>query len=104
MDDLVRRGKVIYWGFAEWRLEKIEKCLQICGQRLEKPKSSQPQYNMLQRNIEAQIIPLCHKAGIGQVVFSPLAQGVLTGKDRPNQACPADIRAQDSRRNHFIKK
>src|SRR5438477_525898 len=72
MDDLIRRGKVLYWGFSEWPVEEIEKCLQICGaQHLEKPKSSQPQYNMLQRSIESQIMPLSHKAGIGQVVFSP---------------------------------
>ena len=62
MHDLIRRGKVIYWGFSEWPVEQIEKGLQICGtQRLEKPKSSQPQYNMLQRGIETQVMPLCHK-------------------------------------------
>ena len=105
MHDLIRRGKVIYWGFSEWPVEQIEKGLQICGtQRLEKPKSSQPQYNMLQRGIETQVMPLCHKAGIGQVVFSPLAQGVLTGKYSPGQAFPADSRAADSRQNLFIKK
>src|SRR5215212_9328007 len=105
MDDLVRRGKVIYWGFSEWPVEQIEKCLQICGaNRLEKPKSSQTQYNMLQRYIEPQIMPLCDKAGIGQVVFSPLAQGVLTGKYWPGQPFPADSRAADSRQNLFIKK
>ena len=105
MDDLIRRGKVLYWGFSEWPVEEIEKCLQICGaQHLEKPKSSQPQYNMLQRSIESQIMPLCHKAGIGQVVFSPLAQGVLTGKYWPGQPFPADSRAADNRQNLFIKK
>ena len=105
MHDLIRRGKVLYWGFSEWPVEQIEKCLQICGSaRLEKPKSSQPQYNMLQRSIEAQIMPHCDKAGIGQVVFSPLAQGVLTGKYRPGQPFPTDSRAADSRQNLFIKK
>ncbi|HEV8605001.1 MAG TPA: aldo/keto reductase family protein [Tepidisphaeraceae bacterium] len=105
MDDMIRRGKVIYWGFSEWQEEQISKCLQICAEAgLEKPKSSQPQYNMLQRYIEPQIFPLCHKAGIGQVVFSPLAQGVLTGKYWPGQQFPADSRAADSRQNLFIKK
>jgi len=105
MHDLIHRGKVLYWGFSEWPVEQIEKCLQICGSnRLEKPKSSQPQYNMLQRYIEPQVMPLCYKAGIGQVVFSPLAQGVLTGKYWPGQPFPADSRAADSRQNLFIKK
>jgi voltage-dependent potassium channel beta subunit len=105
MDDLIRRGKVIYWGFSEWQVEQIANCLQICAEAgLEKPKSSQPQYNMLQRYIEPQIFPLCNKAGIGQVVFSPLAQGVLTGKYWPGQQFPADSRAADSRQNLFIKK
>ncbi len=105
MTDLIRRGKVIYWGFSEWPVEQIANALQICAERrLEKPKSSQPQYNMLARGIESQVMPLCQKAGIGQVVFSPLAQGVLTGKYWPGQAFPADSRASDSRQNLFIKK
>jgi voltage-dependent potassium channel beta subunit len=105
MTDLIRRGKVIYWGFSEWPVEQIANALQICAERrLEKPKSSQPQYNMLARGIESQVMPLCAKAGIGQVVFSPLAQGVLTGKYWPGQAFPADSRASDSRQNLFIKK
>jgi voltage-dependent potassium channel beta subunit len=105
MNDLIRNGKVIYWGFSEWPVEQIGEALQICAENgLEKPKSSQPQYNMLQRYIEPQIMPLCHKAGIGQVVFSPLAQGVLTGKYWPGQPFPADSRAADSRQNLFIKK
>jgi aryl-alcohol dehydrogenase-like predicted oxidoreductase len=105
MNDLARRGKIMYWGFSEWPVEQIANALQLCAeQRLEKPKSSQPQYNMLARGIEPQIMPLCHKAGIGQVVFSPLAQGVLTGKYSPGRAAPADSRAADPRQNAFIKK
>src|SRR3954447_17914668 len=89
MDDLIRQGKILYWGFSEWPVEIIEKALQLCGDRLDRPKSSQPQYSLVHPDIERQIIPLCAKAGIGQVVWSPLAQGVLTGKYKPNSPPPA---------------
>jgi voltage-dependent potassium channel beta subunit len=102
MDDLVRQGKVLYWGFSEWPVEQIEKALQICGDRHYRPKSSQPQYSLIHRDIEAKIIPLCSRAGIGQVIWSPLAQGVLTGKYKPNAAPPANSRAVDKRQNQFI--
>jgi len=103
MDDLVHQGKIIYWGFSEWPAEGIEKCLQICGDRYYKPKGSQPSYSLLQRKVEENVMPLCHRAGIGQVVFCPLAQGVLTGKYKPGQPFPADSRAVDDRQNMFIK-
>jgi voltage-dependent potassium channel beta subunit len=104
MDDLVRQGKVLYWGFSEWPVEQIERCLRICGDRFEKPRSSQPNYSLLHRNIEEKVMPLCHHAGIGQVVFCPLAQGVLTGKYKPGAPPPADSRAMDERQNAFIRK
>jgi aryl-alcohol dehydrogenase-like predicted oxidoreductase len=104
MDDLIHQGKVLYWGFSEWPLEQIEKCLQICGDRYYKPKSSQPNYSLLNRSIEQKIMPLCHRAGIGQVVFCPLAQGILTGKYKPGAAIPPDSRAYDDRQNMFIRK
>jgi aryl-alcohol dehydrogenase-like predicted oxidoreductase len=103
MDDLIRQGKVLYWGFSEWKAEQIEQCLQVCGDRFYKPKGSQPQYNLVRRNIERDVMPLCHTAGIGQVVWSPLAQGVLTGKYKPGAPAPADSRARDERQNAFIK-
>lgn len=103
MDDLVRQGKILYWGFSEWTPEQIERCLQICGDRFERPRSSQPRYNIINRNIESAVLPLCQKAGIGQLVFSPLAQGVLTGKYKPGQRPPADSRGADFRQNQFIK-
>jgi aryl-alcohol dehydrogenase-like predicted oxidoreductase len=103
MDDLIRRGKVLYWGFSEWPIERIEECLQVCGDRYYKPKSSQPQYSAIARGPEKALFPLSAKAGIGQVVFSPLAQGVLTGKYKPGQPPPADSRAMDERQNRFIK-
>ncbi|MDQ3040430.1 MAG: aldo/keto reductase family protein [Pseudomonadota bacterium] len=104
MDDLIRQGKVLYWGFSEWPIEQIEKCLQICGDRYDKPKGSQPQYSAVARGAEHLVFPLCHHAGIGQVVFSPLAQGVLTGKYKPGAALPAGSRASDDRQNQFIKR
>src|SRR3989442_8266593 len=93
MDDLIHQGKAIYWGFSEWPVEQVEKCLQICGDRYYRPKSSQPLYNAIHRGPEQKLFPLCSRAGIGQVVFSPLAQGVLTGKYKPGQPLPGDSRA-----------
>jgi voltage-dependent potassium channel beta subunit len=104
MDDLVRQGKVLYWGFSEWSAEQIEQCLRICGDRFERPKGSQPRYNLLARGIERQVMPLCHSAGIGQVVWSPLEQGVLSGKYKPGQPLPAGSRASDPRQNQFMQR
>jgi voltage-dependent potassium channel beta subunit len=104
MDDLVRQGKILYWGFSEWTSEQIEQCLRACGDRLERPRSSQPRYSAVQREVESAVMPLCHKAGIGQVVFSPLAQGVLTGKYKPGQPVPAGSRGADDRQNQFIQR
>jgi voltage-dependent potassium channel beta subunit len=104
MDDLVRQGKILYWGISEWPADVIQKALQICAtNRWEMPRSSQPCYNLLERRIESQVLPICHQAGIGQVVFSPLAQGVLTGKYQPGSAPPADSRAADDRQNVWMK-
>ncbi len=103
MDDLIRQGKVLYWGFSEWTVEQIEQCLQICGDRFYKPKGSQPHYNAIGRGAEKAVFPLCQSAGVGQVVFSPLAQGVLSGKYEPGKPSPVDSRAADERQNQFIK-
>jgi voltage-dependent potassium channel beta subunit len=104
MDDLVRQGKILYWGFSEWTAQQIEQCLRICGDRFERPRSSQPRYSAVERGVEKEVFPLCHTAGIGQVVFSPLAQGVLSGKYKPGQPVPADSRAADDRQNQFIQR
>ena len=104
MDDLIHQGKALYWGFSEWPAEQIERALAVCGDhRYFAPRSSQPQYSLVWRNIESKVMPLCHHAGIGQVVWSPLAQGILTGKYKPGQPFPADSRAKDDRQNQFIK-
>jgi aryl-alcohol dehydrogenase-like predicted oxidoreductase len=103
-DDLVRQGKVLYLGVSEWRAEEISAALDIAGQRgHERIVSSQPQYNMIWRVIESEVIPLCAKEGIGQIVWSPIAQGALTGKYLPGQAVPAGSRATDPSGSGFIK-
>ena len=95
-EDLVRQGKALYIGVSEWRAEEIAAALRIAGQMgFDRIVSNQPQYNMLWRVIESEVIPLCEKEGIGQIVFSPIAQGVLTGKYRPGEPPPADSRATD---------
>jgi aryl-alcohol dehydrogenase-like predicted oxidoreductase len=95
-DDLVRQGKALYIGVSEWRAEEIAAALRIAGDMgFDRIVSNQPQYNMLWRVIEAEVVPLCEKEGIGQLVFSPIAQGVLTGKYLPGQAPPAASRATD---------
>ena len=103
-DDLVRQGKVLYIGVSEWRAEQITDALAIAYHLgLDRIVSNQPQYNMIWRVIESEVIPLCEKEGIGQVVFSPIAQGVLTGKYRPGQAPPAGSRATDPSGSGFIR-
>jgi aryl-alcohol dehydrogenase-like predicted oxidoreductase len=102
-DDLVRHGKVLYIGVSEWRAEQIADALRIADQLgLDRIVSNQPQYNMIWRVIESEIMPLCEKEGIGQIVWSPIAQGALTGKYRPGQAPPTGSRATDPSGSGFI--
>jgi aryl-alcohol dehydrogenase-like predicted oxidoreductase len=97
-DDLVRQGKVLYVGVSEWRAEEIARALKIADEMgFDRIVSNQPQYNMLWRVIESEIVPLCEREGIGQIVWSPLAQGVLTGKYRPGEPPPAGSRATDDK-------
>jgi aryl-alcohol dehydrogenase-like predicted oxidoreductase len=103
-DDLVRQGKVLYVGVSEWRAEEIAAALRIAAEMgFDRIVSNQPQYNMLWRVIEAEVVPLCEKEGIGQVVFSPIAQGVLTGKYLPGGELPDGSRASDPIGSNFIK-
>ncbi|RKS74671.1 aryl-alcohol dehydrogenase-like predicted oxidoreductase [Actinomadura pelletieri DSM 43383] len=97
-DDLVRQGKVLYVGVSEWRAEEIERALKIADEMgLDRIVSNQPQYSMLWRVIEEEIVPLCESEGVGQIVWSPIAQGVLTGKYRPGQPLPEGSRATDDK-------
>jgi aryl-alcohol dehydrogenase-like predicted oxidoreductase len=80
-DDLVRQGKVHYIGVSEWNAEQIAEALRLADEMgLDRIVSNQPQYSLMWRVIEAEVVPLCESEGIGQIVWSPLAQGVLTGK------------------------
>ena len=91
LTDVVRQGKVRYIGFSEWSPKNIEDALALTD--MEKFVSSQPQYSLLYRRSEAKVIPLCAANGISQIVWSPLAQGVLSGKYAPGVALPASTRA-----------
>src|SRR5918911_2575332 len=104
LDDLVRQGKVLYIGVSEWTADQISDALRIAGEmNLDRIVSNQPQYNMIQRRIEGEVIPLCEGEGVGQVVFSPLAQGVLTGKYGPGDAPQEGTRAADPESNVFMQ-
>src|SRR3954454_980674 len=97
-DDLVRQGKALYIGVSQWRAEEIARALKIADEMgLDRIISNQPQYSMLWRVIESEVVPLSEREGIGQIVFSPIAQGVLTGKYLPGQAPPAGSRATDEK-------
>jgi len=104
-DDLVRAGKILYIGVSEWRAEEIKAALKVAGELgLNRIVSNQPQYNMLWRVIEPEVVPLSEKEGIGQVVFSPIAQGALTGKYVPGAAPPAESRATAQAGANVIKR
>lgn len=97
-DDLIRQGKVHYIGFSEWTAPQIAQALVIQDARgYNRFVSSQPQYSALWRVIEAEVVPLSKKEGIGQIVWSPMAQGVLTGKYLPGVKPPAGSRATDKK-------
>jgi len=104
-DDLIRQGKVLYIGVSEWRAEEIRAALALAEEMgLDRIVSNQPQYSMLWRVIEAEVVPTCEEAGIGQVVWSPMAQGVLTGKYLPGAPVPEGSRAADPLGSSFIAK
>jgi 1-deoxyxylulose-5-phosphate synthase len=100
LTEVVRQGKARYIGFSEWMAEQISAALAIPG--VEKFVSSQPQYSILWRVPEEEVIPVCAANGIGQIVWSPLAQGVLTGKYLPGQPPPPDSRAASPKMNTFF--
>ena len=97
-EDLIRQGKVNYIGFSEWTASQISSALKIQDQRgFSRFVSSQPQYSALWRIIEAEVVPLSRKEGIGKIVWSPITQGVLTGKYKPGGKLPAGSRATDKK-------
>lgn len=104
LDDLVRQGKVLYIGISEWAANQIsEGLVAIERYGLHPITVNQPVYNMLERKIEPEILPLCRREGIGLVVFSPLAQGMLTGKYKPGQPAPAGSRGADPQVNRWVQ-
>ncbi|MFC5720888.1 aldo/keto reductase family protein [Streptomyces gamaensis] len=100
--DLVRQGKVLYIGVSEWTAEEICRGAELARELKVPFVSNQPQYSMLWRVPEAQVIPACRRAGVGQLAWSPLAQGVLTGKYAPGQRPPAGSRCSYDAYNPFI--
>jgi aryl-alcohol dehydrogenase-like predicted oxidoreductase len=101
LTEAVRQGMTRYVGFSEWTAPQIEAALALPGARFV---SSQPQYSMLWREPEAEVFPLCARSGIGQIVWSPLAQGILTGKYAPGRPPPADSRAASESMGVFMSR
>ena len=95
--DLVRMGKVLYVGVSEWSAQQIQDGHDLAEELGIHLISNQPQYSMLRRVIEGEVIPACVSLGMSQIVFSPIAQGVLTGKYRPGEQPPAGSRATDEK-------
>jgi voltage-dependent potassium channel beta subunit len=103
MADLMMQGKILYWGVSCWTAAQLlDACHLADGLGCARPISNQPQYSLLCRDIEQEVIPLCEREGVGQVVWSPLAQGVLTGKYTGGKA-PRDSRGADEKRNGFMQ-
>jgi aryl-alcohol dehydrogenase-like predicted oxidoreductase len=102
--DLVRQGKVLYIGVSEWTAEQITRGAALARELRIPFVSNQPQYSMLWRVIEPQIVPACEREGLSQVVFSPIAQGVLTGKYVPGQPVPEGSRATDKSGKNFVSR
>lgn len=103
--DVVRQGKALYVGVSEWTAEQLQEGHRLARELRIPFVSNQPQYSMLWRVIEAEVVPASEELGIGQVVFSPIAQGVLTGKYLPGQQPPEGSRATDEKGGaNFIKR
>lgn len=104
MSDLVQQGKILYWGVSQWSSAQIQEAVGIARQLgCYQPVSNQPIYNMLNRSLEIEVMQTCYNNGLGIVVFSPLSQGILTGKYSGGQI-PEDSRAANQAINHFMHK
>jgi aryl-alcohol dehydrogenase-like predicted oxidoreductase len=102
LTEVVQAGKARYLGFSEWAPAQIQAALELPG--VERFVSSQPQYSLLYREPEREVIPLCAANGISQIVWSPLAQGILTGKYRPGEPPPEGTRATSDSMGNFISR
>jgi len=97
MNDLVRNGKIVYWGVSEWNADQITAACTIARENgWAAPISNQPQYSALWRHVQRDVFPACREFGLGNVVWSPLAQGILTGKYTSARAVPQGTRASSS--------
>ncbi|MGG3890927.1 aldo/keto reductase family protein [Metabacillus fastidiosus] len=104
IDDLIRQGKILYVGVSEWTAAQIQEAFTIADRYLlDRIIVNQPQYNLFHRDIEEEILPMCERIGVSQVVWSPLAQGVLTGKYRRGEI-PKGSRAYQSGESSWMKK
>jgi len=104
MEDLARAGKILYWGISEWPATLIVQANAIARELGARPIAvSQPRYNLLYRHPEVQLYPTTAAEGIGNVTFSPLAHGMLTGKYKPGEAAPSGTRAADEKQNAVMK-
>lgn len=102
-DHLVKQGKILYYGVSAWSAGQLAHATDLTRlANLAPITSDQPRYNMLDRTIEEEILPLCRREGIGIINYSPLAQGLLTGKYKPGQALPEGSRASDPKQNMFL--
>ncbi|OAS85885.1 MULTISPECIES: aldo/keto reductase family protein [Metabacillus] len=103
IDDLVRQGKILYAGVSEWTAQQIQEALGTADKYLlNRIVVNQPSYSMLQRYIEKEVLPVSEQHGISQIVFSPLAQGVLTGKYCLSNRAPEGSRATDTKANMYM--
>ncbi len=102
MSDLVDLGKILYWGVSEWNADQIDDAVTLCDEHgWHRPVSNQPLYNMLERHWEEEVFPTCERLGLGLVNFSPLCEGLLTGKYL--EGVPDGSRAADEKLGQFIK-
>lgn len=105
MHDLIQQGHVLYWGVSMWPAERIAEVVALCRARgWHAPVTNQPLYNLFRRDIEAAVVPTSLREGLGQLVYSPLAQGVLTGKYDPGAAPPAGSRASEESGRSFVSR
>lgn len=105
MDDLIRQGKILYWGVSMWPAWLITRTVELCrANGWHAPISHQPVYSLVDRRIEPEVVPASLQLGVGQLVFSPLAQGVLTGKYQKGKAPPPGSRGADADQAHFMER
>ena len=104
MEDLIRQGKILYWGVSEWPAWMIVKAKYLAREMgARSPVVNEPRYSLLYRYPESKVFPVTRSEGIGNVIFSPLAHGMLTGKYKPSESAPEGTRAADPDQNQVIK-